>query len=169
MRRALCSDAAYCVFRALCEITMVSCAGQEEAAPMEMTPQAPRPVWEHYLQAVLALLGGEPVPQVTTWCDMRRSISIHGTTGHGATGHSWRSRVPSQPTTLVPRVPTIVCPRTGTAPGGAGSAPSDLECGADPRGHRSPRYAGVKVIRCVVRSTATSVSRHTHWSSSPAG
>ena len=27
---------------------------------MEITPQPTRPTWEHRLQAVLALLGGEP-------------------------------------------------------------------------------------------------------------
>ena len=32
---------------------------------METTPHPTRPVWEHRLQAVLALLGGEPVPEVT--------------------------------------------------------------------------------------------------------
>ena len=41
---------------------------------METTPYPPRPVWEHRLQAVLALLGGEPVPHVTARFGMGRSI-----------------------------------------------------------------------------------------------
>ena len=41
---------------------------------METTPQPTRPTWEHRLQAVLALLGGEPVPQVTARFGMGRSI-----------------------------------------------------------------------------------------------
>src|SRR5262252_944137 len=41
---------------------------------METTPQPIRPTWEHRLQAVLALLGGEPVPQVTARFGMGRSI-----------------------------------------------------------------------------------------------
>src|SRR5262249_23554083 len=41
---------------------------------METTPHPPRPVWEHRLQAVLALLSGEPVPQVTARFGMGRSI-----------------------------------------------------------------------------------------------
>jgi len=41
---------------------------------METTPQPTRPTWEHRLHAVLALLGGEPVPDVTTRFGMGRSI-----------------------------------------------------------------------------------------------
>ena len=41
---------------------------------METTPQPTRPPWEHRLQAVLALLGGEPVPDVTARFGMGRSI-----------------------------------------------------------------------------------------------
>jgi transposase-like protein len=41
---------------------------------MEITPQPTRPVWEHRLQAVLALLGGAPVPDVTARFGMGRSI-----------------------------------------------------------------------------------------------
>ena len=41
---------------------------------METTPQPTRPAWEHRLQAVLALLGGEPVPHVTARFGMGRSI-----------------------------------------------------------------------------------------------
>jgi transposase-like protein len=41
---------------------------------MEMPPQPTRPTWEHRLQAVLALLGGEPVPDVTARFGMGRSI-----------------------------------------------------------------------------------------------
>src|SRR5262247_4663012 len=41
---------------------------------METTPQPTRPPWEHRLQAVLALLGGESVPQVTARFGMGRSI-----------------------------------------------------------------------------------------------
>src|SRR5919198_2560003 len=41
---------------------------------MATTPQPTRPAWEHRLQAVLALLGGEPVPQVTARFGMGRSI-----------------------------------------------------------------------------------------------
>jgi transposase len=38
------------------------------------TSHAQQPGWEHRLQAVLALLGGEPVPQVTVRFGMGRSI-----------------------------------------------------------------------------------------------
>jgi transposase-like protein len=40
------------------------------------TPHAhhQQPGWEHRLQAVCALLGGEPVHQVTARCGMGRSI-----------------------------------------------------------------------------------------------
>jgi len=41
---------------------------------MKTTRQAIRPTWEHRLQAVLALLGGEPVPHVTARFGMGRSI-----------------------------------------------------------------------------------------------
>jgi len=41
---------------------------------METTPQPTRPTWEHRLQAVLALLGGEPVPDVMARFGMGRSI-----------------------------------------------------------------------------------------------
>ena len=41
---------------------------------METTPQPTHPTWEHRLQAVLALLGGEPVPAVTARFGMGRSI-----------------------------------------------------------------------------------------------
>jgi len=41
---------------------------------MATTPQPTRPAWEHRLQAVLALLGGEPVPEVTARFGMGRSI-----------------------------------------------------------------------------------------------
>src|SRR5215510_3739228 len=42
--------------------------------PMETTPQPTRPAWAHRLQAVLALLGGEPIPHVTARFEMGRSI-----------------------------------------------------------------------------------------------
>ena len=41
---------------------------------METTRQPARPGWEHRLHAVLALLGGEPVPDVTARFGMGRSI-----------------------------------------------------------------------------------------------
>lgn len=41
---------------------------------METTLQPVRPGWEHRLHAVLALLGGAPVPQVTTRFGMGRSV-----------------------------------------------------------------------------------------------
>src|SRR5256714_2915439 len=41
---------------------------------METTPQPTRLTWEHRLHAVLALLGGEPVPDVTARFGMGRSI-----------------------------------------------------------------------------------------------
>src|SRR5215813_2024772 len=41
---------------------------------METTPPPTRPTWEHRLQAVLALLGGEPVPDVTARFGRGRSI-----------------------------------------------------------------------------------------------
>src|SRR2546430_4274814 len=43
-------------------------------APMETTLQPARPGWEHRLQAVLALISGEPIPQVTARFGMGRSI-----------------------------------------------------------------------------------------------
>ena len=56
------------------EITMASAARQEEAAPMETTLPPARPGWEHRLHAVLALLGGEPMPQVTARFGIGRSV-----------------------------------------------------------------------------------------------
>ena len=41
---------------------------------METTPQPTCPTWEHRLHAILALLGGEPVPDVTARFGMGRSI-----------------------------------------------------------------------------------------------
>ena len=41
---------------------------------METTRQPTRPAWEHRLHAVLALLGGEPVPQVTARFGIGRSV-----------------------------------------------------------------------------------------------
>ena len=41
---------------------------------METTPQPTCPTWEHRLQPVLALLGGEPVADVTARFGMGRSI-----------------------------------------------------------------------------------------------
>ena len=41
---------------------------------METTPQPTRPTWEHRLHAVLALLGGEPVPDVIVRFGIGRSI-----------------------------------------------------------------------------------------------
>jgi hypothetical protein len=38
------------------------------------TPHAQQPGWEYRLQAVLALFGGEPVPEVTARFGMGRSI-----------------------------------------------------------------------------------------------
>jgi len=39
---------------------------------METTLQPPRPAWAHRLQAGLALLGGEPIPDVTARVGMGR-------------------------------------------------------------------------------------------------
>jgi hypothetical protein len=61
-------------FQLFYEISMASCARQEEDAPMETTPPPARPGWEHRLHAVLALLGGEPVPEVPARFGMGRSI-----------------------------------------------------------------------------------------------
>ena len=41
---------------------------------MTTTPQPTRPGWEHRLQALLALLGGEPMPQVTARFGIGRSV-----------------------------------------------------------------------------------------------
>src|SRR5438132_7887361 len=73
---AACEHFALYVF---CEITTVSCPGQEEGTSMETTATTPHAQhqqlgWEHRLQAVLALLRGEPVPQVTARFGMGRSI-----------------------------------------------------------------------------------------------
>jgi transposase len=56
------------------EISMVSGTRQEEDAPMETTLPPTRPAWEHRLHAVLALLGGEPLPQVTARFGIGRSV-----------------------------------------------------------------------------------------------
>src|SRR5262245_31319327 len=50
--------------------------------PMETTLPPTRPAWKHRLQAVLALLGGEPLPDVTVRFGMGRSIL-----------YKWRRRV----------------------------------------------------------------------------
>jgi hypothetical protein len=63
-----------CALAVFYEITTASCTRQEEDARMETTPPPTRPAWEHRLHAVLALLGGEPVPQVTARFGMGRSI-----------------------------------------------------------------------------------------------
>src|SRR5215813_4001879 len=47
---------------------------QEENISMATTPQQTCPAWEHRLHAVLALLGGEPVPAVTARFGMGRSL-----------------------------------------------------------------------------------------------
>ena len=95
---------------------------------METTPQPTRPAWEHRLQAVLALLGGEPVPHVTARFGMGRSIL-----------YKWRHRaLTALQGALTDHRPGPQCPANRlspaeeAAPGGAGPAPSDLECGADP-------------------------------------
>ena len=41
---------------------------------VETTSQHSRPVWDHRLEAVLALLGGTPVSQVTVRFGMDRSV-----------------------------------------------------------------------------------------------
>ena len=41
---------------------------------MTTTPQPTRPGWKHRLQAILALLGGEPMPQVTARFGICRSV-----------------------------------------------------------------------------------------------
>src|SRR4051812_34421719 len=56
------------------ELSMASCARQEEDDPMTTPPQPTRPGWEHRLQALLALLGGEPMPQVTARFGICRSV-----------------------------------------------------------------------------------------------
>jgi len=95
---------------------------------METTPPPTRPTWEHRHQAVLALLGGEPVPRVTARFGMGRSILYKWrhralTALQGAlTDHPPRAAVPCQSAVA----------RCGSAPGGVGPAPSNLECGADP-------------------------------------
>ena len=55
---------------------MTLVARQEEDAPWRRPHSPPVPPWEHRLQAVLALLGGEPVPDVTARFGMGRSISL---------------------------------------------------------------------------------------------
>src|SRR5207302_5401411 len=55
-------------------MSIASGSGEEEEAPMETTPHAPQPGWAHRLHAVLALLGGEPMPQVAARFGMGRSI-----------------------------------------------------------------------------------------------
>ena len=95
---------------------------------METTSQPTRPTWEHRLQAVLALLGGEPVPHVTARFGMGLKVPTemapprtHGPPG-GADG--------SPPRAAVSRQSALA--RAGTTARGAGPASSDLECGADP-------------------------------------
>src|SRR2546421_7894687 len=53
---------------------VMSWTRQKEEDRMETTPQPARPGWEHRLHAVLALLGGETMPQVTVRFGMGRSI-----------------------------------------------------------------------------------------------
>ena len=95
---------------------------------METTPQPTHPTWEHRLQAVLALLGGEPVPAVTARFGMGRSIL-----------YKWRHRaLTALQGALTDHRPGPQRPanrlvaRRGRAPGSTRPAPSDLECGPDP-------------------------------------
>lgn len=95
---------------------------------METTPQPTRPTWEHRLQAVLALLGGEPVPQVTARFGMSRSIL-----------YKWRHRaltaLQSALTDHRPGPPVSrqsAGARARTAARRASPAPCDLECQAAP-------------------------------------
>src|SRR6266566_2393801 len=110
------------------QISIASCTGQEEAVPMETALQPACPGWAHRLHAVRALLGGERVLRVTARFGMGRSILYKWrhralTALQGAlTDHPPRAAVPCQSAVA----------RCGSAPGGVGPAPSDLECGADP-------------------------------------
>ena len=73
---------------------------------METTPQPTRPTWEHRLQAVLALLGGEPVPQVTARFGMGRSIL-----------YKWRHRaLTALQGALTDHCPGPQCPPIGCRP-----------------------------------------------------
>src|SRR5437899_407713 len=56
------------------EISMAPDTRQEEDDPMATTLPPTRPAWEHRLHAVLALLGGEPMPQVTAHFGIGRSV-----------------------------------------------------------------------------------------------
>ena len=67
----VCWDFALTVFY---EITTTPDTCQEEDTPMETTPQPTLPAWGHRLHAVLALLGGEPISDVTARFGMGRSI-----------------------------------------------------------------------------------------------
>ena len=79
---------------------------------METTPQPTRPAWEHRLQAVLALLGGEPVPHVTARFGMGRSIF-----------YKWRHRaLTALQGALTDHRPGPQCPANRLSPA-AGSSP----------------------------------------------
>ena len=117
---------------------------------METTPQPTRPGWEHRLHAVLALLGGEPMPHVTARFGMGRSIL-----------YKWRHRaLPALQGALTDHRPGPQCPANRLSPaesaaGGFGPAPSDLECGADPgarlvrrRRRLAPSNASGTATRC---------------------
>src|SRR5215510_2530319 len=96
----------YFALYVFCEITMRSCARQEEDIPMETTVQPTRPGWEQRLQAVLALLGGEPVPQVTARFGMGRSIL-----------YKWRHRaLTALQGALTDHRPGLRVPRIGSRP-----------------------------------------------------
>src|SRR5262249_41183851 len=73
---------------------------------METTPQPIRPTWEYRLQAVLALLGGEPVPHVTARFGMGRSIL-----------YKWRPRpLPAPQGALTDHRPGPQCPANRLSP-----------------------------------------------------
>src|SRR2546422_10375315 len=73
---------------------------------MKTTPQPTRPAWEPRLQAVLALLGGEPVPKVTPRFGMRRSIL-----------YKWRHRaLPALQGALTDHRPGPPCPANRLSP-----------------------------------------------------
>ena len=64
----------HCALYVFYEISMASDTRQEEDTLMETTLQLARPAWEPRLHAVLALLRGEPVPQVTARFGLCRSV-----------------------------------------------------------------------------------------------
>ena len=90
------------------EITMMCRTRDKRRTPLWRPPHCrSRPTWEHRLQAVPALLGGEPVPHVTARFGMGRSIL-----------YKWRHRAlqTALQGALTDHRPGPQCPASGCRP-----------------------------------------------------